>query len=78
MADPIAELRDVVARADAPPAEMEPYLAKVRTRAYATTDEDVRELRDAGLSGDTIFEQTIAVAIAEGLRRLDVADRVIG
>ena len=78
MADPIAELRDVVARTEAPPAELAPFLAKVRNGAYATTDDEVRELKEAGLSEDTIFEQTVAVAIAEGLRRLDAADRVIG
>ena len=78
MADPIAELVDVVARTEAAPAQMAPYLAKVRNRAYATTDADVQALKDAGLSEDTIFEQTVAVAIAEGLRRLEAADRVIG
>jgi alkylhydroperoxidase family enzyme len=50
----------------------------VRSRAYAVTDADVEALKDAGLSEDTIFEQTVAVSIAEGLRRLDAADRVIG
>jgi alkylhydroperoxidase family enzyme len=78
MSDPIAELRNVVARTEAAPARMAPYLAKVRDRAYATSDADVQELKDAGFSENTIFEQTVAVAIAEGLRRLDAADRVIG
>ena len=78
MTDPIAQLRDVVvATAPAPP-EMAAYLGKVRERAYAVTDRDVEELKEAGLSEDAIFEQTVAVAIAEGLRRLDRADEVIG
>jgi alkylhydroperoxidase family enzyme len=78
MADPIAELRDVVgATAPAPP-EMASYLEKVRERAYAVVDADVDALKKAGFSEDAIFEQTVAVAIAEGLRRLDRADEVIG
>jgi alkylhydroperoxidase family enzyme len=57
---------------------MDDYLAKVRDRAYAVVDRDVEALRGAGFSEDEIFEQTVAVAIAEGLRRLDLADEVIG
>jgi hypothetical protein len=32
----------------------------------------------AGYSEDAIFEQTVAVAIGEGLRRLDLAEEAIG
>jgi alkylhydroperoxidase family enzyme len=71
------ELREIAARI-APDPRLEPYLAKVRERAYAVTDADVEELRSAGLSEDEIFEQTVAVAIVEGLRRLDVAGEAIG
>ena len=78
MEDPIAALRDVVASAPPAPAEMAPYLEKVRDRAYTVVDRDVDSLKDAGLSEDEIFEQTVAVAIAEGLRRLDRASEVIG
>jgi alkylhydroperoxidase family enzyme len=78
MADPIAELRAVVAGSAPAPAEMADYLAMVRDRAYAVVDRDVDALREAGFSEDEIFEQTVAVAIAEGLRRLDIADEVIG
>jgi len=78
MADPITELRDVVAAtAPAPPA-LADYLEKVRDRAYAVTDRDVETLKEAGFSEDEIFEQTVAVAIAEGLRRLDRASEVLG
>jgi alkylhydroperoxidase family enzyme len=52
-------------------------LEKVRTRAYDVTDADVQALKDAGFSEDEIFEQTVAVAISEGLRRFDAAERVI-
>jgi alkylhydroperoxidase family enzyme len=78
MADPIAELRNVVAATPPAPPEMAAYLAKVRDRAYAVVDRDIDALKEAGLSEDAIFEQTVAVAIAEGLRRLDRADEVIG
>jgi alkylhydroperoxidase family enzyme len=78
MADPIAELRAVVAGSPPAPAEMGAYLEKVRNRAYTVVDRDVDALREAGFSEDEIFEQTVAVAIAEGLRRLDIADEVIG
>lgn len=78
MAEPIAELREVVAASAPAPAGMDAYLAKVRDRAYAVVDRDIDELRDSGFSEDAIFEQTVAVAIAEGLRRLDRAAEVIG
>jgi alkylhydroperoxidase family enzyme len=54
------------------------YLEKVRDRAYAVVDRDIEALREAGFSEDAIFEQTVAAAIAEGLRRLDLADEAIG
>jgi alkylhydroperoxidase family enzyme len=53
------------------------YLAKVRDRAYTVTDEDVQALKDAGVSEDEIFEQTVAAAVSEGLRRWDAAESVI-
>jgi alkylhydroperoxidase family enzyme len=78
MAEPIAELREVLAQSPPAPAEMDAYLTKVRDRAYAVVDRDVEALKEAGCSEDAIFEQTVAVAIAEGLRRLDRAAEVIG
>ncbi|HEY2310457.1 MAG TPA: hypothetical protein VGH46_04995 [Gaiellaceae bacterium] len=78
MSEPIAELRSVVAQSAPAPAEMAPYLAKVSDRAYAVVDRDIAELKEAGFSEDEIFEQTVAVAIAEGLRRLDRSAEVIG
>lgn len=78
MADPIQELRDVVETAGPAPAEMAAYLEKVRDRAYTVVDRDVEALKESGFSEDVIFEQTVAVAIAEGLRRLDRATEVIG
>jgi hypothetical protein len=78
MSDPIEELRDVVAGTAPAPVEMAPYLEKVRDRAYAVVDRDIDALKEAGFSEDAIFEQTVAVAITEGLRRLDLARQVIG
>jgi hypothetical protein len=77
MSEHIAELRAVVERTAPAPDDMATYLAKVHERAYTVTDADVDEL-GAGHSQDEIFEQTVAAAIGEGLRRLDAALRVIG
>lgn len=78
MADPVAELRKISSGIPAPSSEMAGYLEKVRDCAYAVVDRDIDALKEAGFSEDEIFEQTVAVAIAEGLRRLDVAEAVIG
>jgi alkylhydroperoxidase family enzyme len=71
-------LRAVAAGTPAAPGEMEAYLAKVHERAYTVTDAEVETLKAAGVDEDTIFEQTVAAAIAEGLRRLDAATEAIG
>ena len=71
------ELR-AIAASIAPDARLGPYLDKVRSRAYTVTDEDVEGLKEAGVSEDEIFEQTVAVSILEGLRRWDAAERAIG
>jgi alkylhydroperoxidase family enzyme len=78
MVDPVEVLRGVVSASAPAPVEMSAYLEKVRDRAYAVVDRDVDALRTAGFSEDEIFEQTVVVAIAEGLRRLDLAEEVIG
>ena len=78
MSDHITELRTIAGGTAPAPDDMARYLAKVHERAYTVTDADVDELLAAGHSQDEIFEQTVAAAIAEGLRRLDAALRVIG
>lgn len=78
MADPIDELRNVVTTVPPAPPEMAAYLEKVRERAYTVVDPDIEALTESGFSEDEIFEQTVAIAIAEGLRRLDRAAEVIG
>jgi hypothetical protein len=76
--DPIEELRGIVEATPPAPPALADYLGKVGDRAYTVTDRDVEALKEAGLSEDEIFEQTVAVAIDEGLRRLDRANAVIG
>jgi len=75
---PIAELRALSAGAQEPAPALRAYLERVRTRAYSVTDDDVTELKRAGVTEDEIFEATVAVALGEGLRRLDAAQRVLG
>jgi alkylhydroperoxidase family enzyme len=73
----LTQLREVVRDTAPASAELEAYLEKVHQHAYRVTDEDVAALKAAGVSEDEIFEQTVAAAIAEGLRRLDAAERVL-
>jgi alkylhydroperoxidase family enzyme len=75
--DGVASLREVVRSTPPAPPAMDAYLEKVHLHAYKVTDADVEALKAAGLSEDEIFEQTVAAAIAEGLRRLDAAEAVI-
>jgi threonine synthase len=66
----IGQLR-LAAQPDRPsPPAFERYLGKVRTGAYAVTDHDVAELKEAGYSEDEIFEHTVSAAVAAGLERL--------
>jgi alkylhydroperoxidase family enzyme len=51
--------------------ELAAYLDKVRRNAYKVTDHDLQALKDAGYSEDVIFEQTVSVAVAAGLLRLE-------
>ena len=78
MTDSIEQLRATVAAAPPEPAALASYLDKVRTRAYTVTDADVVALKVAGVSEEEIFEQTVAAAIAEGLRRLEAGLGAIG
>jgi alkylhydroperoxidase family enzyme len=78
MSGEIAELRAIAAGMPQAAESMAPYLAKVRERAYTVTDADVEKLKADGFSEDEIFEQTVAVAIAQGLRRFDAAMGAIG
>ena len=77
MSESIDQLRATVASAPPAPEAMDGYLRKVHERAYTVGDGDVDALKAAGLSEDEIFEQTVAAAISEGLRRLDRANEVL-
>jgi hypothetical protein len=78
VSDHLNQLRAGIDALPEPPAVMGPYLEKVRVRAVDVTNADVEALLAAGVSDDEIFEQTVAVAISEGLRRYDAAAQVIG
>jgi hypothetical protein len=77
VSEAIDRLRATVAAAPPAPEAMDGYLRKVHERAYTVVDGDVEALKAAGLSEDEIFEQTVAAAISEGLRRLDRANEVL-
>jgi hypothetical protein len=58
--------------AGAGPAGLQPYLEKVRRHAYKVVDGDVDALTQVGWSEDALFEVTVATAVGEGLRRLEL------
>jgi hypothetical protein len=65
-------VRRGIARGVDPP-ELAPLLSKVRNEAYRIVDADV-----AGLDADTVFEATLAAALAEADRRRLAALRAVG
>jgi hypothetical protein len=73
----IARLREASQPGRTAPEELRAYLEQVRDCAYAITDEDVQALKDAGLAEDEIFEQTVSVAVAAGLERLEAGLAVL-
>ena len=76
--DPLVEALRQAAHPDRqPPPDFAPYLDKVRRNAYEVTDEDIQALRDGGYSEDVIFEQTVSVAVAAGMNRLEAALEVL-
>jgi alkylhydroperoxidase family enzyme len=76
--DPLVEQLRQAAQPDREaPLELASYLDKVRLNAYKVTDQDVQALKDAGFSEDVIFEQTVSVAVAAGLKRLEAALAVL-
>ena len=71
-------MRRAAACGKAVPQPLEAWVAKVRDRAYATTDADVDALRQAGYSEDEIFEVTVAAAVGTGLARFEAGMRALG
>ena len=67
-----AYVRRAIARGEDPP-EYASLLAKVRGEAYRIVDADV-----AGLDADTVYEVTLAAALAEAQRRRLAALKAIG
>ncbi len=73
----VARLREAAYPDRDAPAELAGYLGKVRKHAYEITDGDIEALEEAGCSEDVIFEQTVSVAVAAGLDRLEAGLRVL-
>ena len=67
-----AETRRAVLEGSSAGPETEAYLDKVRRHAYRVTDEDIAALRAAGWDDERLYELTIAAAVGQGLRRLDL------
>jgi alkylhydroperoxidase family enzyme len=78
VSEPLNELRAAAASVSPAPPELAAYLEKVRECAYTVTDADVDALKGAGFSEDEIFEQTVAAAVGEGLRRLELGLKAVG
>ena len=59
------------------PAELSPYVEKVRQHAYKVVDHDVEALHEAGVTDDQLFELTVATALGAGFSRLAAALRAM-
>ena len=59
------------------PGEIKGYIDKVARHAYKVTDDDLRELKEAGYSEDQIFEITLGAALGAGLARLECGMTVL-
>lgn len=71
------EIRRAAASGGELPPDLAAWAAKVRERAYATTDGEFDELLRAGHSEDAIFEVTVAAALGAGLDRFEAAVRAL-
>lgn len=58
------------------PEGLRAYVNKLRTRAYAVTDQDLQQLRSAGLDDEQIYELTVAAAIGAADERRAAFQRV--
>jgi uncharacterized protein (DUF2461 family) len=70
-----ASLRQAIA-AGTPPDDLRTLVAKIRTRAYTVTDEDVASLRGR-YSEDQLFEIIVAAAFGAAQDRLAAARRAL-
>lgn len=76
--DPRARQALLEERTEGVPPALLPYLEKVAHSAWTVTDEDIEELRRAGISEDQIFEATIVAAVGAGLKRLRAGLAALG
>ena len=70
-------MRHAIVKGEGPPG-LQPYLEKVRRHAYKVVDADIVALREAGWSEDALLEATVAAALGEGLRRLELGLKTLG
>jgi hypothetical protein len=70
-----AELRDAIVR-NSPPPELRALVEKIRSRAYAVTDQDLDVLRNR-YTEDQLFEIIVVAAFAAAEERLTAARRAL-
>jgi hypothetical protein len=69
------DLRHAIARGDPPP-ELQTLVAKIRSRAYTVTDQDLDALRTR-YTEDQLFEIVIAAAFGAASERLAAAHAAV-
>jgi hypothetical protein len=70
-------LRSAAATGGALPEPLAAYVSKVRDQSFRITDKDIEALVASGLSGDDVFEVTVAAAVGAALRGVDTARRAL-
>jgi alkylhydroperoxidase family enzyme len=55
------------------PAQLVALVDKVARRAHRVTDQDITEVKAAGLSEDQIFEVVVCAAVGQATRQYDAA-----
>jgi alkylhydroperoxidase/carboxymuconolactone decarboxylase family protein YurZ len=71
-----ADLRQAIASGNAPP-ELMTLVQKIRSRAYAVTDQDVEALKGR-YTEDQLFEIIVAAAFGAANDRIAAAHRALG
>jgi hypothetical protein len=59
------------------PAPLAAWVDAVAARAWEITDDDLEQLRAAGVDEDTIYEVTVAAAVGAGLARMQIGLRAL-
>ncbi|HKB11528.1 MAG TPA: hypothetical protein VKD69_12785 [Vicinamibacterales bacterium] len=70
-----ADVRQAVARGT-PPADLQPLVEKIRSRAYTVTDRDLDALR-SHYTEDQLFEIVVAAAFGAASERLAAAHKAL-